>query len=190
MVSPAWKSWFSPKQIAVILLLLLGLAWLLSYRISEFKGDGTISDAGLGSNPRYVVKFDQIPLHQASTHQFHLQGLPFSEMSFRMNILGKSDQDWKALTKLKTKIAVSLDDNRGHVLCSCVGVPTNSELDRNNWILTINDHQASYYHFSCLGIQLSRFKTYTLKISLTDVDPNSPEAYLVPELLDGGDEWL
>jgi hypothetical protein len=167
--------------------LALAIWWYCSYRISEYHGDGHIRDSGVWTYPRYHVELDQIPLFENDIHRFTLAGLPSEEMTFELIVVGKTDKDRRELTRLKTNIAVSLKDDRGHLVCKAAGIPSDG-LQDNAWILTSSDDRAAFYNRPCVDVRIRRQRSYTLELTLSQVDPNSPKAFLVPEISGGGNE--
>jgi hypothetical protein len=175
------------KLIGVALLLSLAIWWLRSYRISDYRGDGIITDAGTWNYPRYRIELGQIPFCEAGTHQFKLTGLPSEQMTLTLSISGKTDKDRAELTKSKTKIEASLVDSEGHTACKAFGIPSNGIQD-NAWILASSETSAAFYHRACVDVDIQRAKSYILTVTVTDLDSDVPRFYVVPVLSGGGNE--
>jgi hypothetical protein len=41
-----------------------------------YHGDGSFSDLTVRHRPRYLIRFDEIPIFQTGNYQHHFQGLP------------------------------------------------------------------------------------------------------------------
>ena len=164
------------------------IVWLLtSYRISEYHGDGVISDSGFWSYPRYHVALEPIPLFEASIRKYSLAGLPAEEMSLTLDVPGKSEKDRIALSKLRNKIDASVTDDQGHVVCKASGNFSDGIVE-NGWIITSTDSSAAIYQTVCVDIPIRKHRTYVLTVSLSDVDPDSKAIYLKPYISGGGNE--
>jgi hypothetical protein len=164
------------------------MIWLLtSYRISEYHGDGAISDSGFWSYPRYSIALDPFPLFETGTHKFLLAGLPREEMSLTLDVLGKSEKDRKMLAKLRNKIEASLVDDEGHVVCKASGNISDG-ITEKGWIITSTDSSAAVYHRACVDVPVHNHGTYVLTVGLSDVDSDSTAIYVKPYISGGGNE--
>ena len=177
----------SAKWLAGFISLALTLWWFSSYRTSEYRGDGQIRDSGFWTYPRYHVELEKIPFYENGVHQFRLAGLPSEEMSLELVVVGKTDKDRVELTRLKTNIEATLRDDLGHVICKAAGLPSNGIRD-NAWILTSSDDRAALYNHPCVDVQIHKQRSYSLELTLTQVDSGSPKAFLVPVISGGGNE--
>ena len=175
------------KLIAFSFFIGLAIWWSLSYRITEYRGDGKITDAGAWNYPRYHIELGQIPLFDSGIHEFNLTGLPSEQMTLELVIAGKTGKDRAELTGLKTKIEASLVDNEGRTACKAFGIPSDG-IQENAWILTSSSTFAAFYNHACVDVDTRRTRSYTLTVRLTEVDSSSPRAYLVPILSGGGNE--
>jgi hypothetical protein len=137
--------------------------------------------------PRYHVELGQIPLFETGVHRFQLTGLPSEKMTLELVALGKAEKDRAELTGLKTKITATLVDDRGHFVCKASGSPSDG-IRENAWILTSSDVSAAFYNHSCADVQIRRRTSYTLELTLTEVDSDSPKTFLAPVIAGGGNE--
>jgi hypothetical protein len=177
----------SAKLVAVALLALLGIWWLGSYRISQYRGDGKIRDSGMWSYPRYHIDVGQIPLSKSGTYQFKLAGLPPEKMSLELRIPEKTEKDRKELAGLTTKIEAFLLDETGQAVCVAFGVPSDG-IQEKAWIFTGSDDFAAFWNKSCLEKDIHHTKSYVLTVKLSEIDSRSPGTYLVPTFSGGGNE--
>jgi hypothetical protein len=177
----------SAKWVAGFISLALALWWFSSYRISEYRGDGQIRDSGFWTYARYHVELEKIPFYENGVHQFRLAGLPSEEMSLELVVVGKTDKDRVELTRPKTNIEATLRDDLGHVICNAAGLPSDGIRD-NAWILTSSNDRAALYNHPCVDVQVHNQRSYTLELTITQVDSASPKASLVPVISGGGNE--
>jgi len=72
----------------------------------RFRGDGTFSDGGFFSYPRYVLTFPDMPLYESGERRFHFRGLPNEKMTLLLYVKGSSgnNEERSRLTKLPTSI--------------------------------------------------------------------------------------
>ena len=175
------------KCMAGLVFLSLAVWWFSSYRICEYHGDGHIRDSGVWTYPRYRVELGEIPLFENGEHRFRLAGLPSEEMSLELLVVGKTEKDRAELTRLKTNIAANLKDDKGRVVCKAGGIPSDGQRD-TAWILASSDDRAALYNRPCVDVQIHRERSYILELTLTQVDPSSPRAFLVPAFSGGGNE--
>jgi hypothetical protein len=175
------------KIIAFAVLIALGIWWLRSYRITDYRGDGRITDSGTWNYPRYRVELSQIPLFESGIHQFRLAGLPSDQMTLELVVVGKTGKDREELTKLRTRIDASLIDDQGHTVCNASGIPSDG-IRENAWILRSTDVSAAFYNQSCVDVVIYTFRSYNLEVKLSEIDAVSPRAYLLPIVSGGGNE--
>src|ERR1700687_1623921 len=142
------------KLVFAAIILAIGLWWLLSYHKSEFKGDGTISDTGAFTFPRYHVKLGTLPLSEPAEHIFKVSGLPPEPLDLQLYILGTGQQDRSALVQLNTYLDVDVADGSGRSLCSGSGRLSAAERrDETGWVLKGgNSVAAAFWHSKCLGL--------------------------------------
>jgi hypothetical protein len=84
-----------------------------------YSGDGTFSDRTEFNRPRYLIRFNKIPIFQTGVYQYHFQGLPHEKMTLVLYVDAKSprqDQD-EELKTLQTAIEAVLMDGHGNDIC-------------------------------------------------------------------------
>jgi|SRR6266850_338266 len=173
----------SSKKVLWIAALLIAV--VCAYPPLTFHGDGRMSGAPIIG---YSVRFRPIPFSQSGEYLFHFRGLPNDEMTLQLRVQGKTDKDEPELTHLGTMLDALLVNQKGQVVCEAVGTPTLGPGERadNNpryWIWTTSgDAEPTYYHWNCTGVRTKRFDSYTLRIRIRDVDPNTPRTNLIPVL--------
>jgi len=118
---------------------------------------------------------------------------------------GKSDDNRKELTNLSTEIEATLVDQNRRVVCQASGIvpkesdPCDCKKDdckvwsdaeiearrQKEWVLMSGGDEAAYWHVNCLRMRLKPSDSYTLKLRVLAVDPQTPHIKLVPTL-EGG----
>ncbi len=162
---------------------LIACWYLLSYHSRAFHEAGAIRDSGVFSYPRYHVELDQIPFSEGGEHRFAFTGAPSEEMWLQFDVVGKTARDAQILERLTTQLDVLLSDDQGKVLCAASGTPATRA-----WILTYSADYAGFYSLSCTNLQINRRSSYILRVELKDADAHSPNIFLRPTLLGGGNE--
>ena len=72
--------------------------------------------------------------------------------------------------------------------CDDCKIPTDKEIEareQKEWILMSGPNEAAYYHVNCLKKRLNPSDSYTLKLRVLAVDPQTPHIKLIPTL-EGG----
>lgn len=182
---------FSSRIGAVVLALLIGLCafWIFSYRPSRFQGGIAIRDSGFFSYPRYRAEIGELPLWEGGSHTFSVKGLPPGPLDFGFDIKGTNENDRALLTSLATSLDVLIADGSGKSICRASGRLSNSSSgNRSGWVLASYESRSEFWHSNCLELPISRFRTYTLTVRLTDVDPRAPHKSAVVVLKGGGIE--
>jgi len=160
------------------------VVWAVSYHAWEFKGGLSISDSGFFSYPRYYAQIGSLPLWKAGEYQFTVRGLPPGPLELVLAIQEATEADRALLTSLSTAVNVTITDSSGNKICEASGSLSISSADP--WILP--SHSAYFWHPRCTHIQTSRFRTYIVKVTVSDVDTRSPRWTIVPALRGGGIE--
>ena len=188
----------SKWKISIALALVVpAFLWATRYRTNEFKGGIAIADTGIFYYPEYHARIGYIALDKPGEYRFTVPGLPPEHMWLQFDIMGASLSDEPKLRSLSTSLTASLLNASGEPLCSASGRLS----DEQKWRLTgwpkdsESDGYASFWNRGCApsnesfdGFPMSRFKTYTLVVRVTDVDPYSPKLVAVPVLKGGGIE--
>lgn len=179
-----------------ILALPLLLAFADEYPALRFRGDGRFSGGPVFG---YWIRLKAIPFGQTGEYSFHFRGMPNEEMSLQLYTVGESGRS--ALTNLSTQLEAVLTDQKGRVVCAGAGVvpkegepcddckiPTDKEIEarrQKEWVLMSGPNEAAYWHVNCLNMRLKPSDSYTLKLRVLAVDPQTPHINLIPTL-EGG----
>jgi hypothetical protein len=174
----------------------LFLVFADEYPALRFRGDGKFSGGPVFG---YWVRLKPIPFGQVGEYTFHFRGMPDEEMSLQLYTDGESRRS--ALTNLTTQLEAVLSDQKGRVVCQGAGVvpkesepcddckiPTDKEIEareQKEWILMSGPNEAAYYHVDCLKKRLNPSDSYTLKLRVLAVDPQTSRINLIPTL-EGG----
>ena len=189
-----------PTTKKVVLITILALPVLLvfadEYPALRFRGDGRFSSGPVFG---YWIRLEAIPFGRAGEYTFHFRGMPKEEMSLQLYTDGESGRS--ALTNLSTQLEAVLTDQKGRVVCAYTGVvpkegepcddrkiPTDRKIEarrQKEWILMSGPNVAAYYHVNCLNMRLKPSDSYTLKLRVLAVDPQTPHINLIPTL-EGG----
>jgi hypothetical protein len=182
--------------LSTILALPLFLVFADEYPALRFRGDGKFSGGPVFG---YWIRLNAIPFRQAGEYSFHFRGMPNEEMSLQLYTDGEYGRS--ALTNLSTQLEAVLTDQKGRVVCEGAGVvpkegepcddckiPTDEQIkarEQKEWILMSGPNEAAYYHVNCLNMRLKPSDSYTLKLRVLAVDPQTPHIKLIPTL-EGG----
>lgn len=168
------------------------LCLTVRYRVGQFQGDGTISDSGVFTYPRYHIRLHAIPLTKVGEYSSSVSGLPSSPMHLRLECAGLLQSQKDVLDDLSTRVKAQVVEDRGrssNVLCSVDGRPVDATSGHSNgWILSVSSSSASYWNRGCLDLPISRSYAYSVRVSIEEVDHRSPDIQLIPILEGGGIE--
>jgi hypothetical protein len=122
-----------------------------------YRGDGTFSDRTELNRPRYVIRFNEIPIFQTGTYSFHFRGLPHEKMTLVLHVEGASPKQNEGLNSLHTAIEAALIDRDGNDLCKS---SKQSGLNEKNgaWVLSSGpgDRDPIFWHWQCHNFQAYR----------------------------------
>jgi hypothetical protein len=182
--------------LSTILATPLFLVFADEYPVLRFRGDGQFSGGPVFG---YWIRLKAIPFGQAGEYNFHFRGMPNEEMSLQLYTDGEYNRS--ALTNLSTQLEAVLTDEKGRAVCAGAGVvpkegqpcddckiPTDREIEarrQKEWVLMSGPNEAAYYHVNCLNMRLRPSDSYTLKLRVLAVDPQTPHINLIPTL-EGG----
>jgi hypothetical protein len=154
----------------------------------RYHGDGTFTDSGFFSYPRYHARFSSITLSKAEEHRYHFRGLPNEEMTLLLSTdrdVAYESKQWHELTSLQTSIEAVLRDGHGHEVCNAEGTPEDSNKD-GVWVLTSGVGTAYWWHSHCNHVQLRPSESYELVVRIKIIDPRSGDIAVTPLLVGGG----
>ena len=175
--------------VSVLMAFLVVAVWAFSYHSFEFKGGMGIRDSGFLSYPRYHAELGELPLRKAGEYQFTVRGLPPESLDLSLQVLDATIDDTSELTSLSTSVRVSITDGSGKELCAASGKLSDAKRPGlSSWVLESSDSHAEFWHPRCLQLPISRYKTYSVKLTISGVDDRSPHKMLAPNLAGGGNE--
>ncbi len=165
-------------------LLLIGGAWMMRYRPHLLSGDGTITDSGFWSYPRYAISFPQIEVADGSHAIFRVNGLPRDPMAFRLNAVRPDKAGPLAAVDLADEkdwtITVRFRDDQEHEVYS-VSAPL------PEWYMARSVKTAYLWHTSLRDMSFSTRPEYTIEIRFSG-PLQSTGVFLEPHLTGGGNE--
>ena len=175
--------------VPILIVFLVGALWVFSYHSFQFTGGMGIRDSGFFSYPRYHAQLGELPLWRNGEYRFTVHGLPPDPLDLVLQVSDTTDADRAELTSLPTSVSVSITDNAGKEICTASGNLSDAkDRARSTWVLASSSSSASFWQSRCQQLPISRFKTYTVKVALSDADDHSPHKMLRPILQGGGNE--
>jgi hypothetical protein len=124
--------------------------------------------------------------------QYKFEGFPSEDdVNFSLRIVGGTAANRREFETLKARMQVNLTGSNGVRICSASGVPGGAPWDENQngrWMLETGPNEASFWHPDCVHFRTHRSESYTLTLSIGDVDPRSSATVLIPTLEGGGSE--
>ena len=176
--------------VAGLLLVLVAVLWAANYHPRmEFKGGAGIRDSGFFSYPRFHAQLGHLPLWKTGEYQFTVRGLPSGPLDLKLQVSEGTYAESSELASLSTAVSFAIADSSGKEVCSVSGRLSEAKLRGiGGWVLEWSGSHASFWHPRCRNLRISRFKTYTAKVVVSDVDPHSPQKELTPVLEGGGTE--
>jgi hypothetical protein len=176
-------------RLPILIAVLVVSVWAFSYHRFEFKGGVGVWDSGFFSYPRYHAQLGKLPLWEAGEYRFTVHGLPPGPLDLELRVSDSTYAETTQLASLSTVVSVSIADSSGKEFCSARGRLSEAKLrGLGGWVLESSSSHASFWHPRCQNLPISRFKTYTAKVSVSDVDPHSPQKELMLGLEGGGTE--
>ena len=146
----------------------------------QFQGAGPVRDGGYFSCFRYHAPIGEVPLAVAGTYSFLFKGLPTETMSLVLYVSGHSSSNSDSIAHLSTLIEAEISDDAGKVICRASGSP------QEYWTLMALPTLAAYWQTACGFQHFSRHMSYTLKLTIRQVDPQTPNVTLLAMLEGGG----
>ncbi len=177
----------------------------LRYDPSQLEGDGTITDHGFWSYPRYEIRFPSLSLKTPGTHTYVCKGLPPESLRLMLEMPDKQKKEYDAAQFLRShpnsKYSQAAHDKQKQevvgrnatVVQFTLDIDEKSDLRVNKrlsdwkllWIPGLNTGAFYYPHaeFS------ARTKTtYKLIFVISQVDPEGIPEEVIPVLEGGGNE--
>ena len=169
---------------AIGLLLLVG-AWVIRYRPELLSGDGTMTESGYWSYPRYTVAFPSVEIANDARAFFHVKGLPRDPMTFMLNSVPPAnakpiaavdlveEKDWTLTVRIR-------DDEEQEIY----GV--SARLSEWHTAQSVGDSYS--WHTSLRDMNFSTRRDYTIEIRVSG-PLDSSGLFLEPQLTGGGNEF-
>ncbi|HEY6264842.1 MAG TPA: hypothetical protein VIW93_08575 [Candidatus Acidoferrum sp.] len=82
-----------------------------------YHGDGSFSDLTVLHRPRYLIRFNEIPVSQTGNYQYHFRGLPHEELTLVLHVKGRDAVTDEELKSLQAAIEAVLRDSHGTDVC-------------------------------------------------------------------------
>jgi hypothetical protein len=151
--------------------------WAVSYHPRlEFKGGKGMRDSGFFSYPRFHAQLGDVPLWKTGEYRFMVRGLPSGSLDLKLQVSGGGNSESAELASLTTVLSISIADESGKDVCAVSGRLSDAQIrGLGSWVLESSSSQASFWSPRCQHLNISRFKAYTTKITVADVDPHSPQ---------------
>jgi hypothetical protein len=158
-----------------------------------YHGDGIFSDSTLLNRPRYVIRFNEIPIFQTGKYQYHFRGLPREELTLVLHVNGKPPRPEEELRNLQTVIEAVLLDSHGIDVCKSSRLRSRTLPALNDpdsvWVLSGNVQGSMFWYGQCQNFQAYPRESYELTIGVTRADPNGEKLFVTPTLEGGGIEF-
>ena len=158
-----------------------------------YHGDGSISDLTVLHRPRYLIRFNEIPIFQTGNYQYHFRGLPHEEFTLVLHVNGNPPRPDVQLQSLQTVIEVVLLDSHGADACKSSRLRSRTLPALNDpdsvWVLSGNAQGSMFWHWQCHDFQVRRGESYELTIRVTRADPRGEKIFVTPSLEGGGIEF-
>ena len=160
--------------------------WGISYHAWQYRGAGPLRDRGLLSHYRYQAPVGSFPFDKEGTYSFSFSGLPTESMVLQLYVPGYSTKNRQEIESLRTFISAEITDGSGVAICSASGSVQGA--GASHWTLYSSPFDAALWHEACLDRPFNRWSKYTLRLSVHDVDPRTPNVNLSAVLEGGGIE--
>jgi hypothetical protein len=170
-----------------LLVLVIAAYWFTGYHSFEFHGAGPMRDDGFLTYYRYHAPLGNMPLAKEGTYTFKFSGLPTENMALQFYLPGYSERNRDAVANLSTTLNAEIVDATGKIICTATGSPS-APNPKEKWVLMSSRSDAGYWHESCVDRAFSHGMDYTLKVTVKNIDPKSPNVTLEVMLEGGGNE--
>jgi hypothetical protein len=158
-----------------------------------YHGDGIFSDSTVLNRPRYVIRFNEIPIFQTGKYQYHFRGLPHEEFTLVLHVIGKPPRPDEELKSLQTVIEAVLLDSHGTDACKSSRLRSHTLPALNDpdsvWVLSGTAQDPEFWHWQCHNFQAQTRESYELTIRVTQTDPRGEKIVVTPSLEGGGIEF-
>lgn len=163
-----------------------------------FSGDGSLTDWGMFSYPRYRIEFPPLQLSKPGQYRFRARGLPNVLLTFGLRVsppFGPSDfriingksvpppghMNWeKGLRGIGTVVGVQISDSTGNSLCRW-------SAPLADWKMASSVTYVVWWHGACRDLRFDPMKTYDIVITVKESE-SVPPVTVTPVLEGGGNE--
>jgi hypothetical protein len=170
---------------ATVLACWLGWSLIFGYNPSAFKGQGSMTDTGFWSYPRYHILMPAFSLEKTNEHTFTLEGLPPERMSISFRLSGRIAACPESMGTLEDNIKQSsvtfkckLSDDNGVTVCE-IADPL------HNWIISVRPSEMYLWHMRSRDLKISSKRRYSLTVG---IEFPEPDMTVEPQLTGGGNE--
>jgi hypothetical protein len=161
---------------------------LLPYHTEAYRGDGTITDGGRSSYPRYRISLPEVFLTETHRHIYSIEHVPAANFMFGLDVVNLVVQDRKlpshdfgsVRNDLSVAITVRITDARGRTIYA-----RSSKVQE--WQLSVSADR-TYLWFEGYFIGLSRGQAYRLDLEFAAENVNAARVLVKPFLSGGGSE--
>lgn len=166
--------------IVVAAAIVYSVAWLvLPYRLSGYRGDGSITDSGFWSYPRYRIRLPKTELKAPRSVVYKLGGLPPAPFTLRLEIVDPKDPS--VLRGLNVVVSVRIADNHDRTVGSASG-------PLKDWVLSEGSGYVAYWHRDCRDVGFHKGMSYTMTITVSEENSDPRVIMVIPTLEGGGNE--
>jgi hypothetical protein len=145
----------------------------------HFEG-GELRELGPPLVTHFVATFEALPLDLPGEYSFAFRGFPVNRAGVVLRT--PSQPRPEVLEALTTRIELSLVDHHGKLRCRGVGSPVSEGPSRI--VVASNSNGATgLWHSDCSGVDLSTCDPCTLRVKLSEIDPDTPGMAVVPALV-------
>jgi hypothetical protein len=143
--------------------------------------------------PRYLIRFNEIPVFQTGNYQYHFRGLPHEELTLVLHVERKPPLRDEELKSLQTVIEAVLLDSHGADVCKSSRLRSHTLPALNDqdgvWVLSGTTQGPMFWHWQCHNFQAHPRESYELTIRVTRADPHGENVFVTPTLEGGGIEF-
>jgi hypothetical protein len=158
-----------------------------------YHGDGSFSDLTVLRRPRYLIRFNESPMFQTGSYQYHFRGLPHEELTLVLHVNGKPPLPAEELKSLQTVIEAVLLDSHGTDVCKSSRLRSRTLPALNDqdsvWVLSGPAQDPEFWNWQCHNFQAHTRESYELTIRITRADPHGEKIFITPTLEGGGIEF-
>jgi hypothetical protein len=158
-----------------------------------YHGDGSFSDLTVLNRPRYLIRFNEIPIFQTGNYQYHFRGLPHEQMTLVLHVKAKTPLRDEELKSLQAVIEAALVDSHGADVCKSAKLRSRTQPALNQqdsvWVLSGTAQDPVFWNWQCHNFQVRTRESYELTIRVTHADNQGDEIFVTPSLEGGGIEF-